>query len=365
MPLYMDIHVLEDGAAEFSIEGFAIAHEKDLAKQDKFGVIQHKYWVNEEAKTGFCLMEAPDKQACHDLHAEAHGHIAYNIIEILDIEFNLFMGAGIKDDRDLAHTLSGEIDMGHRTILMVGCFDLSGKYGHYINHILRLVAEYEGILVLLPNDEIMASFVYASYAMKCALSILKLLYPLSNSFEYSLSIVTGNPVDKEGHNLFEETKKKIQHLYEIGLNNRILIDSSTEKLIGKEHNFSNIANQKKIRVINEDDFLFLEKLLLVLNNKLHLSSFKSEDLTTSIGMSKAQIYRKVKSLTERSSNTLIRDLRLRRSLSALKKNNKTVAEIAYELGFNSPTYFTRVFRKRFGVLPTSFAKLTNAQSLAR
>ncbi len=61
-----------------------------------------------------------------------------------------------------------------------------------------------------------------------------------------------------------------------------------------------------------------------------------------------------------SPNELIREMRLRRSLDALKKNNKTVAEIAYDLGFNSPTYFTRVFRKRYEVLPTEFVKRNKA-----
>lgn len=63
-----------------------------------------------------------------------------------------------------------------------------------------------------------------------------------------------------------------------------------------------------------------------------------------------------------SPNELIREVRLRRSLNALKENNKTVAEIAYEFGFNSPTYFTRVFRKRYEILPTEFARLSNSHN---
>lgn len=361
MPLFMDIHILEDDAAEFSIEGFAIAHKRDLAIQEKFGILQQKYWVNEEAKTGFCLMEGPDKEACHALHAKAHGHVAYNIIEISNIEFDLFMGAGNKDEDDLAQTTSGEIDMGHRTILMVSCFDLSGKYGHYTNQILRLVEEYEGILILLPNDEIMASFVFASKAMKCALSISKLLYPIVDTFEYRLSLVTGNPVDKQGDKLFEESKKKIRYLAEIGANNRILIDTATKKLIAKENYFSSVTGQQKIRIITDDDFSFLERLLSIINDGLTKSDFKSERLRTALGLSKAQAYRKIKALTGMSPNTLIREIRLRRSLTALQNGNKNVAEIAYELGFNSPTYFTRVFRKRYEILPTEFAKISKQQ----
>ena len=52
MPLYMDIHNVDSD--DFSVEDVVKAHMEDLAIQDKFGVKQIKYWVNEEAKTIFC-----------------------------------------------------------------------------------------------------------------------------------------------------------------------------------------------------------------------------------------------------------------------------------------------------------------------
>jgi len=76
-----------------------------------------------------------------------------------------------------------------------------------------------------------------------------------------------------------------------------------------------------------------------------------------LNLSKAQSYRKIKSITGLAPNQLIQKLRLRESLKALKNKDKTVAEIAYDVGFNSPTYFTRVFKKRFHILPSSFLKV--------
>ena len=58
-------------------------------------------------------------------------------------------------------------------------------------------------------------------------------------------------------------------------------------------------------------------------------------------------------------NRLIQELRLFQAIIEIKKNNKTIAEIGCDLGFNSPMYFTRVFKKRFGMLPTSFIKNSN------
>ena len=55
-------------------------------------------------------------------------------------------------------------------------------------------------------------------------------------------------------------------------------------------------------------------------------------------------------------NQLIQEYRLLKSVGALIETNKTIAEIGYDSGFNSPTYFARVFKKRFGISPTYFTK---------
>ena len=107
MPLYMDIHTVDSDA--FSVEDVVKAHMEDLAIQEKFGVTQLKYWVNEKAKTIFCLMQGPDKEACHQVHAQSHGNTACNIIEVSDNEYNLFMGLGTEVN-DLAKTESGNLD---------------------------------------------------------------------------------------------------------------------------------------------------------------------------------------------------------------------------------------------------------------
>ena len=73
-------------------------------------------------------------------------------------------------------------------------------------------------------------------------------------------------------------------------------------------------------------------------------------------MSKSQASRKIKSLTGMTPNQLIQEARLQKALNNMSQNNKTISEIAYESGFNSPTYFTRVFKKRFGISPTNFVK---------
>ncbi|MDT7828057.1 DUF4242 domain-containing protein [Pricia sp. S334] len=359
MPLYMDIHTVDSD--DFTVEDVIKAHMEDLGVQERFGVIQRKYWVNEQDKMVFCLMEGPNKEACHKTHEVAHGMTACNIIEVSDDEYNLFMARGSTKSNDLAYTLNGELDSGFRTIMLIATSDLCGMYGHYTFEIRRLIEQFNGVVVLQPSDEIMASYLLASDAILCALALAKLLKSIPNNFEFRLALVSGNPVDEGGTDLFEDTKGKVKILCQIGLSNVMYLDATTKALSAKESNTPKV-NHNDIKIVGSNDFSFCEKLSRIFSGELKNPNFKSEQLCNRLDLSKAQTYRKIKALTGMSPNTLIRELRLRRSLKALKNNHKTVAEIAYDLGFNSPTYFTRVFRKRYNVLPTSFANLYDHSS---
>ncbi len=355
MPLYMDIHTVDSD--DFTVEDVIQAHLRDLAVQERFGVIQRKYWVNEKDKMVFCLMEGPNKEACNAMHEAAHGMTACNIIEVSDDEYNIFMTRGSTQKNDLAYTLDGNLDSGFRTILLISTSDFSGNYQHYIKETRHLIEKFHGKIVRQPHDdETMASFLLASDAIIAAMAIANLLQTVPDNFEYRLALVSGNPVDERGTDLFEETKKRVRTLCWIGLSKVVYLDAITEALSHKESNTPKVS-QAHVKIVDAHDFSFCEKLSKMLRLKMNSPDFKSENLGHLLGLSKAQTYRKIKSLTGMSPNTLIRELRLRKSLKALKNNHKTVAEIAYDLGFNSPTYFTRVFRNRYEVLPTSFAKL--------
>ena len=65
-------------------------------------------------------------------------------------------------------------------------------------------------------------------------------------------------------------------------------------------------------------------------------------------MSRVQLYRKLKSLTNYSPNELLRQMRLKKAASLLASSDMTVAEIAYEVGFSSPSYFTKCYKEQFG-----------------
>ena len=175
-----------------------------------------------------------------------------------------------------------------------------------------------------------------------------------------MALVTGKPVDESGHTLFEEAQKHLVTLCEIGKAKVAHIDATTLGGTRKNGRLKEASGQEG-RILSPSDLFLYSKLWDILDVSIAHTGFSSVHLGKELGLSKAQTYRKIKALTGMSPNEIIREIRLRRSLNALKKNNKTVAEIAYELGFNSPTYFTRVFRKRYEILPSEFAKLSKHQ----
>ena len=79
MPLFMDVHNL---GGKVSVKDVADAHMKDLQEQAKHGVRYLRYWVDEGAGKIFCLVDAPNKEAAHTVHRDAHGLVADEIYEV-------------------------------------------------------------------------------------------------------------------------------------------------------------------------------------------------------------------------------------------------------------------------------------------
>lgn len=81
MSLYMDVHNnLPDGTSAADVAG---AHAADLRVQGRYGVRYLNYWVDEEGRKVFCLIEAPNADAAHAVHREAHGLVADEIYPVM------------------------------------------------------------------------------------------------------------------------------------------------------------------------------------------------------------------------------------------------------------------------------------------
>jgi YesN/AraC family two-component response regulator len=104
------------------------------------------------------------------------------------------------------------------------------------------------------------------------------------------------------------------------------------------------------------DEQLLQRLLAVFEEHIEEPDFNLEHLSNEIGMSRTHLNRKIQALTNLSAREFIRTLRLQHAAGLLRSASGTVSEIAYKVGFNNLSYFSKAFRKHFGRLPSDFAK---------
>lgn len=145
-------------------------------------------------------------------------------------------------------------------------------------------------------------------------------------------------------------------------------DSGADAYIAKPFSekvlLSRIGNLLKSRVLLKEHYLetgesassprendFLNRFRSLVRTHLGDSEFSVEQTGAELGLSRVQLYRKVKALTGYSPVEVVRIMRLKAADQLLKTTDKTVSEIAYEVGFGTPSYFTKCYRELFGRLP--------------
>ena len=100
-------------------------------------------------------------------------------------------------------------------------------------------------------------------------------------------------------------------------------------------------------------FLLLARSVVAEN--LGNSKFTVDDLSTALNLSRSQLYRKLKALTGRSASDFIRYQKLEAAAVMLDHQAGSITEIAYKVGFNNLSYFSKCFKKQFGCQPSEFA----------
>lgn len=103
--------------------------------------------------------------------------------------------------------------------------------------------------------------------------------------------------------------------------------------------------------LEDRDKQFLKQLQAIIQQNLSDSEFGVEDMGQQIGLSRVQLYRKVKAMTGSSVVDLLRKARLAKARRLLETRSMSVSEVAYEVGFSAPSYFTKCFKDEYGMLP--------------
>jgi AraC-like DNA-binding protein len=109
-------------------------------------------------------------------------------------------------------------------------------------------------------------------------------------------------------------------------------------------------------IVPSSQVQFMEKLKDIIESNLEDESFGVDKLSDEMGMSRSQLHRKLKAITNQSTTEFIRNFRLQRSAQLILQNAGSMSEIAYKVGFNSQAYFNKTFQELFGCSPSQYKK---------
>jgi signal transduction histidine kinase/AraC-like DNA-binding protein len=109
-------------------------------------------------------------------------------------------------------------------------------------------------------------------------------------------------------------------------------------------------------VITSTDEKFLEKAIKTVEDNMSEPNYGIEEFSRDMAMSQSTLYRKLKALTDESTNNFMKSLRLNRAASLLSQNEISVSEIANMVGFDDPAYFSKSFKMKFGTSPSEYSK---------
>ncbi|MCK9342559.1 MAG: substrate-binding domain-containing protein [Massilibacteroides sp.] len=139
-----------------------------------------------------------------------------------------------------------------------------------------------------------------------------------------------------------------------------LLITRIQNLVENRKRLKNIfADQKTLHITKEIEHLdknFLERLIELIEQQYQNANLNVEDLAKGMGFSRIQLYRKLKALTDASPNELLKQVRLRKASLLLEANEKTISEITFEVGFTSPSYFSKCYKEMYGETPSEFLK---------
>ena len=361
MPIYMDIHQVPGIEAMDA----AKAHQMDMQIQHQYHCKCMTYWIDEPRGVVFCLIEGPDKAIVEEMHKNSHGLIPNKIIEVSDELVESFLGR-IHDPGDAVVSDNGLkvfSDSAFRILLVTDVKDpvlLRSELGkektnellNKQNSIIRKELSIQGGReVEFAGSGFIASFSSAFKALKCALEIQKNISKSERKLtDFKIAVNAGEPVSNSDK-LFGDTIQAARRLCAIARHDKIIITTVIKELLARDY-FQ--FDQNKIVASLVQDESLMDSLFNTLETNWQDAGFTAAQFCSHMAMSKSQLYRKTIALWGLPPNQLLKEFRLDKARELLKKHNSNIAQTTFDSGFTSPSYFTKCFKKKFGLLPANY-----------
>jgi AraC-like DNA-binding protein len=361
MPIYMDIHQVP------GIEAIdaAKAHQMDMQIQHRYHCKCMTYWIDEPRGVVFCLIEGPDKAVVEEMHKNSHGLIPNKIIEVSEELVENFLGR-IHDPVDAVVSDNGLrvfSESAFRILLVTEITDpvllrralgtetaneLLNKQNAIIRKELSLQ---DGREVEYAGSGFIASFSSASKAMLCALEIQKNIPKAERKLTgFKITVHGGEPVSNSDK-LFGDTIQSARRQCAVSRHDKIIVTSLIKELLARD--YFQLDQNKIVASLPQDESL-LESLFNTLEINWQDAEFTAAQFCSQMAMSKSQLYRKTIALWGLPPNQLLKEFRLDKARELLRKHNSNIAQTTFDSGFTSPSYFTKCFKKKFGLLPVNY-----------
>jgi len=364
MPIYMDRHEIPE---EITAEHVAQMHQEDLKVEHLYGCKGMTYWCDEKRRTAFCLIQAPNKKAIQEMHNHAHGEFPHSIIEVNEKIVESFLGR-IEDPAKAHNTKLNIInDPAFRVIMVIETsnylnrleanqFSIFSQKFH--NSVIKTLKRFNGRIVKKDNNSYLVSFISVTDAVLCALKIkfkYKYVTPKFDATIRRIKIALGSGIPvTDKNNIFEEATTLATRMCEI-VKDQIVISNEVKELYESE-NRNAIIDNELIRALTPGEEKFLTKLMDYTESCWNNSSCDVGIFSKELGYSRSQLYRKLMKLTGKSPNNFLKEFRLHKALHLLFKQEGNISETAYQSGFNSPAYFSKCFKDKYGILPSKYTQ---------
>lgn len=345
MPLFIDLHIDNNLTPELIKE----CHVADKAIQAKYGVRYLQILLNQPQGYLFCLVEGPDKEACARVHQEAHGNIACNVLEITESDFSALLANTKKDSTDFTLTRDGTLDTGIRALLGLNLLGSPDHYREAKEIIYEGLQQNEGRTAEGLDNRLVVIFDSATAAIDASIRIRNKLAERSLPIELRMAVDVGSPLEAKG-NFFEDVRRSVDYLSFVSMNGQVAVTAKVLQLYKGDTR----ALTDVVKVISSPDEKFLFQVMDCVEKIWDKNDMTMPDFAREIGMSKSQLARKLKVLSNLSPNDFLKEYKLRKAIILMEDRNLNIGEVTMAIGFSNPSYFTKCFRKRFGMAPSDF-----------
>ncbi|SHG75278.1 alpha/beta fold hydrolase [Winogradskyella jejuensis] len=247
------------------------------------------------------------------------------------------------------------------------------------NLVKQFIEQYDGKTIVSSRKSFVAAFRLPGRATNCAIDFEQHLKQLGITASFCIFMRQGLLSLKESvsendkyiiNNLKTQSKRNgiyaiqtIKHLlsgsaFQFKKEGAVLVNKNNDLQSVYSVSKSNVAkiqgNLHTVQVVQYDSFL--EDVLVIIEQNLENSNFGVDELSRKVGISERQLQRKLKELTGKTPGQIITTTRLNKAKAALLTRTFTISEVAFQYGFTSPSYFSKCFKKEFGVSPSDITE---------